>query len=168
MMIKMRRSKGFTLVELLLVVAILAVLAFLAVPAIASTIRNARVRTCGANERMIEQGVWRWYADQIAAGRVVIQMGTVESVADVSDETEWDAAIADYGTLDPIGSYFTPSGIPSCPFDEANVYGCELVWGVDGGLDDLRVTCDGAQSTPDAEDGHPRAQDRWTAEELAG
>jgi len=160
---KMKGRKGFTLVELLLVVAILAVLAFLAVPAIAETIRNSRMRTCASNEKMIETGIWRWYSDQIAAGRVLADPtdeGAVVTEGTVADVT---ALITD---ADNLANYFTPGGIPTCPFDatveepyliSVSVYA--------GGLLDVLVVCGNAEDTVGAGGGHPRALDPRTLEE---
>ena len=45
----MRQRKGFTLVELLVVIVIIAILAALLLPAIAKAIRQARITACGNN-----------------------------------------------------------------------------------------------------------------------
>ena len=139
---KMKGRKGFTLVELLLVVAILAVLAFLAVPAIAQTIRNARIRTCLSNEEICETGIWRWYADQVALGRTfTIAAQTDEPLGDfVTNFTVTDGG----GALAPIIDYFTPSQFRTCPFDESNVYQVTFTASTDGtSLVSVIVDCEG-------------------------
>ena len=145
---KMRRSKGFTLVELLLVVAILAVLAFLAVPAIAQTIQNSRIRTCASNEGIIETNLWRWYADAVAAG-------TTFTIT--ADTVDLDAVLGQFDNISPADSlpdpstYFTPSRYPVCPFNATNIYEVTLEVSDDGtSLTSLEVNCNGD---------HPKAPD---------
>jgi len=159
MMIKMRRSKGFTLVELLLVVAILAVLAFLAVPAIAETIKNSRMRTCGSNEHMIETNIWRWYADGVAAGlTIVLADGTYDDGNSILDfDEEFDHTDSAWPELAP---YFTPGGPPKCPFTNNDV-AYEIQFKVaQGGLADVFVIC--KDSVEYDGTGHDRASDRRT------
>lgn len=121
MLIKMKkRSKGFTLVELLLVVAILAVLAFLAVPAIAQTIKNARIRTDLANAKIVETNIWRWYADQVAKG-VTFTIATPEVVALEDFEAQFTVSEGS-PEADVLIDYFTPTQYPTCPFDADNTY----------------------------------------------
>ena len=162
-----KRKKGFTLVELLLVVAILAVLAFLAGPAIANSIRTARVRTCASNEIMGENSLWRWYADQVAAGKsVLLAAGGMPTGALASTDVKnvftlfaaggADATIAD-DDLDDIDDYFHPAGYPKCPFNQANVYNVVLTFNTDGGLNDILCVCSGTTATTGA---HDRAPDR--------
>lgn|GEM_PF-649784 len=147
---RIKRRQGFTLVELLLVVAILAILAFLAVPAIASTIRNARNRTCASNEIMLEQAIYRWYADQVSAGRI-LNFG--ELTVTIEDEdviydlyvSEWDDEMGDISAndLDTLASYLTPaSRWPECPFSSDNSYLVRIIIGEGGGLEGVRVFCD--------------------------
>ena len=57
-----RKSKGFTLVELLVVMAIIAVLAALLLPVVSTAKSKARLTTCLDNLRQINLGV-RMYAD---------------------------------------------------------------------------------------------------------
>jgi prepilin-type N-terminal cleavage/methylation domain-containing protein len=135
----MKGRKGFTLVELLLVVAILAVLAFLAVPAIASTIRNARIRTCTSNEILIEQTIYRWYADLIAAGAVITvpeddtELSAYEAACDIAGPEGW--------TAPTLRSYFQPaSQWPQCPFEEA---AATTTYIVSSTVDELSSTLEG-------------------------
>ncbi len=49
----LKSKKGFTLVELMIVVVIMAILVAVAVPIFSAVTKNARVKTCQANQREI-------------------------------------------------------------------------------------------------------------------
>lgn len=159
-----KRRGGFTLIELLLVVAILAVLAFLAAPAIANTIKNSRIRTCASNEIMIEQAVWRWYADQVAAGvsqpfaDANGEVGAGSWVNTLAAGATWDGTTgADADKEDVLADYFRPSKPPSCPFDGTEAYEIKVL--IENGiLKDVLVICGNGDGTL-----HTRPEDRPTA-----
>lgn len=63
---KMRRAqdqKGFTLVELMVVVVILGILVTIAVPLYKAQTEKAKKATCFANQRMIESAIVQWSMD---------------------------------------------------------------------------------------------------------
>jgi len=61
--VKYRSSRGFTLVELLVVIVIIGVLAGLSVPVIGRAQATARTAQCASNMRQIVQGLLQWSAN---------------------------------------------------------------------------------------------------------
>lgn len=64
----MRSKKGFTLVELMVVVVILGILVAIAVPVYNSVTDTAEANACKANQRTIESAIMQWYADGSNSG----------------------------------------------------------------------------------------------------
>ena len=91
------RKKGFTLVELLIVVLILAALAAIAVPKIGASAANARIRACDTNISIINSQLELYEA---TTG------DTPTAIGDVTGNT----------------AYF-PDGAPTCPFGTAYALG---------------------------------------------
>jgi prepilin-type N-terminal cleavage/methylation domain-containing protein len=68
---KMRRAqdqKGFTLVELMVVVVILGILVAIAVPLYNAQTEKVKKATCQANQRIIESAIVQWSMDPENAG----------------------------------------------------------------------------------------------------
>jgi general secretion pathway protein G len=86
----MRRIKGFTLVELLVVVLILGALAAIAVPRIIGGATNAKINACKTNVDLINSQIELYYANQ----------------------GSWPSALT---TVTGDANYF-PDGAPTCPF----------------------------------------------------
>jgi type IV pilus assembly protein PilA len=59
---KMQNEKGFTLVELMVVVVILGILVAIAVPVYKNVTDNAKEKACFSNQRMIEGAVQQYLA----------------------------------------------------------------------------------------------------------
>ncbi len=57
-----RRSDGFTLVELMVVVLIIGIIVSIAIPVFVATSRMAAERTCQTNQRTIEGAIQQWLA----------------------------------------------------------------------------------------------------------
>ncbi len=93
-----RNSKGFTLVELLLVVLILGALGAIAVPRMVATSSNAKTEACSTNIDTINSQIETY----------LVQSGTASADFDATDLT---ALLANT-------SYF-PDGAPVCPYGTA-------------------------------------------------
>ena len=92
----MRSEKGFTLVELMIVVLILGALAAIAIPRILGGANTARINACQTNAQILNSQTELWNAN----------------------EGDWPNDVAEL-TGEP--NYF-PEGLPECPFGAAFPY----------------------------------------------
>ncbi|MBR2876944.1 MAG: type II secretion system protein [Clostridia bacterium] len=117
----MKSKKGFTLVELMIVVVIMAILVVVAVPIYNSVTDNAREKTCLDNQRQIIGTVGNLFAIENIAGvggpvSVIFTAGDNPTITEASS-----GALSTFSsgrvTLDTINSSFQT--VPVCG-DEAN------------------------------------------------
>jgi prepilin-type N-terminal cleavage/methylation domain-containing protein len=92
--------KGFTLVELLIVVLILGALAAIAIPRIMGGAKTAKINACNTNVDVLNSQIELYFANEDA----------------------WPTGLSDV-TGDP--NYF-PEGVPDCPFAQAYTYNAVL------------------------------------------
>ena len=92
----MRNRKGFTLVELLIVVLIIGALAAIAIPRIGASAANAKANACKTNVDTINSQIELYMANNGS---------WPTALTDVTEDTD----------------YF-PDGAPACPFADAYVY----------------------------------------------
>ncbi len=147
-----KRSEGFTLVEILVVLAIIAVLAALLFPAFKSARENSRQTTCLSNMQQISLAVQQYrkdfarypdslldllgegskFDDGTATGNTVAAntatgylRGGADSLICLDDDTISDKPRASYGSLSKI----TPAALPAYPMTQATVSSFTGDWG---------------------------------------
>ena len=74
---KMNNEKGFTLIEMLIVVAIIAILVAVSIPMISSSLEKAKHSTDAANERAAKSEILIGYMSEAAAGGIDIEKNVV-------------------------------------------------------------------------------------------
>lgn len=115
-----KTKKGFTLVELMIVVVIMAILVVVAVPIYNSVTSNAREKTCLDNQRQILGGITNQFSMHNISGTggpVIIEFASGAQDGDPATITEKQGSLSDFSgeviTIDTIKASFQT--VPICP-----------------------------------------------------
>ena len=143
-----KTKKGFTLVELMIVVVIMAILVVVAVPIYNSVTKNAREKTCLDNQRQILGGITNQFSMRNISGTggpVIIEFASGVNDGDAPTITEKQGSLSDFSggviTLETISSSFQT--VPVCPEKPNKLTATISI----GSTDSIKVTvkCDNSE-----------------------
>ena len=142
----LKSKKGFTLVELMIVVVIMAILVAVAVPIYSAVTANARKKTCIGNQREIVSQI----NNHVMTAPEIIKLadnsqGTIrittneagDGLADTDGVTGADTVFEDAATFMDM---FNDSNFPFCP-DKNSYLDVTVKTGVDDGYVVVEIAC---------------------------
>ena len=138
-MFRLLNKKGFTLVELMIVVVILGILVAIAVPIYSSVTTNAKKKTCFSNMRMISGACVQYYMLHNSYDGLIPSGG----IADLSEATLPQEFIDKFDSM----------GIPHCP--SGGAYKIEIL-STEPDDPTIKITCEAkGDFSPGHGDYHP-------------
>ena len=146
----MKSKKGFTLVELMIVVVIMAILVAVAVPIYSAVTANARKKTCIGNQREIVSSVGNWL--------MLNEKATVAGSFDITNTNGVGAFAASATGLDADDYTAIKAGfktIPFCPEDGNAITVTITANDADtnpGGFSTVATECDNAEHVLETND----------------
>lgn len=137
----LKNKKGFTLVELMIVVVIMAILVAVAIPIYNAVTAGVEKNACEANRRVI--------TDNFNAFQMTGNNGGAYSWDELAADSPYDLSSlpADGDVTWSVFADMFKEGIPVCPTDDTSY---TLTVSADGGFD---VTCDTEDHAPEADAG---------------
>ncbi len=103
---KLMSKKGFTLVELMIVIVIMGILVAVAVPVYSAVTKNAEKKTCQSNQRIIKENITNY---QMTGGPNGAPLDKTDLIAQVSPAS---------GSKNPTFlNMFEGGKLPACPTD---------------------------------------------------
>ncbi len=138
----LKSKKGFTLVELMIVVVIMAILVAVAVPIFSAVTKNARTKTCIGNQREIISSVGNWLMLQTTekiSGQFTTKGGQ-DAPAWGEDKIELTIGTEKKDCTNDIHGLFKT--VPVCP-DSAATITVKIVEGASGGKATVTTSCAG-------------------------
>lgn len=106
---KLMSKKGFTLVELMIVIVIMGILVAVAVPVYSAVTKNAEKKTCQSNQRIIKENITNY---QMTGGPNGAPLDKTDLIAQVGGATKNATFL----------NMFEGGKLPACPTDEASQY----------------------------------------------
>ncbi len=106
----MKSKKGFTLVELMIVIVIMGILVAVAIPVFGLVTKNAEKKTCGANREIVLKAVQQCIITNSDAGASIIFRNNGTTTVDI--KTQADARQA---FTDAYLACFEGGNFPLCP-----------------------------------------------------
>ena len=138
-----KAKRGFTLIEMLIVVGIIGILVALAVPALSTSMSDARKAKVSAYISQLNTALNRYVIDQEVKNEK-------NAITGLSSDTEW-AKIKDYLVINgKTGPSYDEFKAAVCNGGTATIGGGKVTWGANdyATVEGVTITCAGAPVAP--------------------